>query len=68
MPGQQYEFAFDDIGNRQTVKAGGDVAGENLRPSSYTVNILNQYTQRTVPGYLEILGRASSNATVTVNR
>ena len=30
-------------------------------------NALNQYTNRTVPGYADILGSAATNATVTVN-
>jgi hypothetical protein len=30
----------------------GDAAGENLRTSSYGVNLLNQYTNCTVPGYM----------------
>jgi hypothetical protein len=29
--------------------------------------LLNQYDNRTVPGYLDVLGSANSNATVTVN-
>ena len=35
--------------------------------SSYTANFLNQYTQRTVPGYAGVHGSATNNATVTVN-
>ncbi len=35
--------------------------------SSYTANELNQYTQRTVPGYAGVRGSATNNATVTVN-
>jgi len=52
--GQQFEYAFDDIGNRTSTKAGGDAAGANLRKASYNVNPLNQYTNRTVPGYIEV--------------
>ncbi len=41
------------------------------RPQSntftYTVNALNQYTQRTVPGVFDVAGAASSSATVTAN-
>ncbi len=65
--GQQFEYGFDDIGNRKTVKAGGDSAGANLRSANYSANALNQYTARTVPGFVDILGTAHSNATVTVN-
>ena len=62
------QAAFDDIGNRTATKAGGDQYGGNLRNASYTPNSLNQYTSRTVPGYLDIIGSAATNATVTVNQ
>lgn len=67
MPGQQHEYTYDDIGNRKTAKSGGNQFGTNLRESTYGVNALNQYTNRTVPGYIEVQGSAASNATVTVN-
>lgn len=65
--GQQYEYAFDDIGNRTSTKAGGDSGGAGLRSASYTVNSLNQYAYRDVPAYLNMLGIANANASVTVN-
>jgi len=65
--GQQFEYLFDDIGNRKTTASGGDAAGSSLRPANYSVNPLNQYTSRDVPGYVAILGSANSNAKVTVN-
>ena len=65
--GQQYEYGFDDIGNRTSAASGGDEWGANLRYQSYTVNNLNQYTQRTVPGSLDVIGTARTNSTVTVN-
>ncbi len=65
--GQQYEYAFDDIGNRTSTKAGGDDAGGALRSASYTANSLNQYSSRDVPAYLNVLGIANANASVTVN-
>jgi len=64
--GQQFEYTFDDIGNRKTTAAGGDASGENLRSANYTNNALNWITSRTVPGYLLMLGSANSNATVTL--
>jgi RHS repeat-associated protein len=64
--GQQYEYAFDDIGNRKTASSGGDNSGQNLRTAYYTNNILNQITGRTVPGSVQVLGSAASNATVTL--
>jgi len=64
--GQQFDYAFDDIGNRQSTQEGGDHWGANLRYASYSANILNQYTTRTVPSYFNDLGSANSNATVTL--
>ena len=34
---------------------------------NYSASRLNQYTQRTVPGYAAVRGEAATNATVTVN-
>ena len=64
--GQQTEYAFDNIGNRTTARAGGNPVG-NLRQSAYTANSLDQYTQRTVPGAVDVAGTANSAATVSVN-
>jgi len=38
-----------------------------LRPANYTANLLNQYSQRTVPGYVDILGVAFATNLVYVN-
>jgi RHS repeat-associated protein len=65
--GQQFDYAFDDIGNRKSEWEGGNAGGFNLRRSDYTANALNQYTQRTVPAAIDVTGAASSAATVTVN-
>jgi RHS repeat-associated protein len=65
--GQQFQYGFDNIGNRTSTGAGGDQNGENLRSASYTANNLNQYAQRTVPGYVDIMGLGFANNTVTVN-
>jgi YD repeat-containing protein len=65
--GQQFGYQFDDIGNRTTTTTGGNEFGANPRWASYTANNLNQYTNRTVPGFLDIIGTASTSATVTVN-
>ncbi|MGO8931763.1 MAG: RHS repeat domain-containing protein [Limisphaerales bacterium] len=64
--GQQFVYGFDDIGNRQTAASGGDSWGAELRCQTYSANSLNQYVQRTVPGYAAVLGTATSNATVTL--
>ena len=65
--GQQFEYAHDDIGNRRRTKEGGDATGAGLRTAHYTVNNLNQYTQRDVPGAADIIGVAYPYAPVTVN-
>jgi len=65
--GQQFEFGFDWSGNRLFANAGGNLRGENLHTSTYGPNALNQYTNRTVPPWVTVLGDASTNATVSVN-
>jgi RHS repeat-associated protein len=65
--GQQFTYNFDNIGNRLNTGAGGDASGNNLRNAMYTNNVLNQITGRDVPGYVNIIGSADPNATVTVN-
>ena len=65
--GQQFEYGFDDIGNRKTTAVGGDANGGPLRSAQYTANRLNQYSSRTVPAYVDILGIANPTAAVTVN-
>lgn len=58
--GEQFDYTYDDIGNRKTAVRDG-------RSASYTPNLLNQYTSRTVPGFVNILGEATNASTVTVN-
>jgi RHS repeat-associated protein len=65
--GQQFEYGFDDIGNRKVARRGGDENGWNLRQSLYSANLLNQYSQRTAPGFVDILGIALANKAVYVN-
>ena len=62
--GQQFEYGFDDIGNRTTTKAGGDSTGANLRSATYTANNLNQYSSRTVPAGFDVIGLANTAASV----
>jgi RHS repeat-associated protein len=57
--GHQFGWTFDEIGNRRTAVVNGQT-------SSYTPNTLNQYSQRTVPGVVDVAGAANSQATVTV--
>ena len=65
--GQQFQYAFDDIGNRVSTKAGGDEYGANLRTNAYYPNLLNQYTSRTIPGAADVIGVSLATNTVTVN-
>jgi RHS repeat-associated protein len=60
IPGYNYGYTFDDIGNRTQTSTNG-------RTASYTSNILNQYNNRAVPRALDILGIANAAAAVTVN-
>jgi len=68
--GQQFTYAFDDIGNRTSTGAGGDSTGNTsaLRQANYHANALNQYTNRDVPGAVDVMGLAlATNNTVSVN-
>jgi RHS repeat-associated protein len=65
--GQQFDYAFDDIGNRNSTKVGGDTNGLNLRSATYSANNLNQYTSRTVPAQVNVSGMALPASTMTVN-
>jgi RHS repeat-associated protein len=59
--GQQFEYSFDDIGNRITT------GGRASAASTYTRTATNAYTQRTVAGAIDVLGVANPTASVTVN-
>ena len=65
--GQQFEYSFDDIGNREQGRRGGDGAGGTLSSIDYTRDRLNRYSQRLVPAYVDIMGIANPTANVTVN-
>jgi hypothetical protein len=65
--GQQFEYTFDDIGNRTSTKAGGDSTGGDLRSATYQANNLNQYTNRTIPSAIDVLGVSVVYSTNTVN-
>jgi hypothetical protein len=58
--GEQFAYAYDGIGNRSGTTINGNAA-------SYAANSLNQYSQRTVPGIVEVTGSASTSSHVTVN-
>lgn len=58
--GYQKGYTFDDIGNRLT-------SVDNGRTSVYTPNSVNEYSQRTVPGYVNVVGQALADTSVTIN-
>ena len=63
LTGRDDAYAYDNMGNRSSTSG----TSHNSNTASYTVNALNQYTQRTVPGVFDVAGGAASGATVTVN-
>jgi RHS repeat-associated protein len=67
--GQQFDYAFDTIGNRTQTKSGGDATGSSasLRTAGYTANNLNQITQRDVPGTNDVVGAVLATNSVSVN-
>ena len=65
--GQQFDYAFDTIGNRTQTLSGGDQTGANLRVANYSANNLNQITSRDVPPYVDIMGASILTNAVTVN-
>ena len=60
VPGWNHGYSFDEIGNRLGTTTNG-------RASTYTPNNLNQITTRTVPRAFDVIGKAATTATVTVN-
>jgi RHS repeat-associated protein len=65
--GQQYGYLYDDIGNRKQSQEGGDANGAGLQTTTYTANLLNQYSGITTPGVASVNGLANATNTVTVN-
>ena len=57
--GQQFDYTFDDIGNRKSTT-------RDAQSANYTPNTLNQYISRTVPGFVNVLGTATNTATVSL--
>ena len=53
--------------NRTQTQVGGDQNGGSLRAATYSPNTLNQYTSRTVPGAVDIMGLVPPAATHSVN-
>lgn len=65
--GQQYEYTYDNIGNRVSLKEGGNASGADLRSVFYRVNAINQYQSIQSRGSINVAGEAITNATVTIN-
>src|SRR5439155_10561123 len=65
--GQQFEYGFDEIGNRINTKEGGDQNGAGLPSARYSSNNRIQYTSCDIPGAFDVLGAALDSETVTVN-
>ncbi len=65
--GRQFDYSFDNIGNRTQTKTGGDQSGANQRLANYSVNNLNQITARDYPGANDIVGVAWATNWVRVN-
>jgi RHS repeat-associated protein len=63
IPGQQFGYGFDNIGNRATETQTGELGA---RTATYTSNNLNQYSQRAVLGVFDLLGSAAPSSTVSV--
>jgi len=59
--GQNLTYVFDDIGNRK------ETGGRASAVSTYQPNELNQYTERTVSGAIDVFGLADPQAAVQVN-
>jgi len=65
--GQQFEYSYDDIGNRTSGKTGGDTAGDNLRTTTDTTDADGRLSQRTNPRQYEVQGAAQAGTEVRVN-
>jgi RHS repeat-associated protein len=66
--GEQFGYGFDTIGNRTKTLAGGDQNGANRRQAGYTANALNQYSSRTVPGAVDVIGSVTNTGSVWVDQ
>ena len=58
--GQSFEYGQDDVGNLVTTVV-------NNRQADYLSNLANQYTQRTVPGAVDVFGLRNIGSDVLVN-
>ncbi|MGC3990150.1 MAG: RHS repeat-associated core domain-containing protein [Chthoniobacteraceae bacterium] len=61
MPGYKYLYDYDGIGNRTSSSGGND------QTITYSTNSRNQYVQRTIPPWVDVVGTANSASAVSVN-
>ncbi|MCG8524764.1 MAG: RHS repeat-associated core domain-containing protein [Opitutales bacterium] len=66
IPSFDFEFKYDDIGNRKSATRRNTGNDEDV-VKSYTPNLLNQYSERSVPNLIDVVGSANANAQVLVN-
>ncbi len=66
LPGHQFTYQYDDIGNREIATYGGGIDGANPRTISYSPNALNQYTESDGGGSLPIIGLAPEDTNILV--
>ncbi|NUN68000.1 hypothetical protein HCU40_25685, partial [Pseudanabaena biceps] len=64
IPGMEFGYSYDQIGNRLSTTQGGGSTG--FYSSNYTPNKLNQYISRDVSGKLEVTGNAPNSPIVRV--
>jgi len=63
--GKQFEYGFDDLGNRLLARYGGRADGTGLSEATYApATALNQLTTRTVPGSIWLTGEAPDTLTL----
>lgn len=60
IPGYEWTYSYDAIGNRVQTEDQGDAA-------DWQANALNQYTERDIPRVLFMRGSAATDAVITVN-
>ena len=65
--GQQYEYGYDDIGNRTKASSGGDGMGTNLRTAVSSSSLVNQLGSRQVPATFDVIGVARGTVSVGVD-
>ena len=73
IPGYEFDYAYDDIGNRTSAMRDTSATREQLYHSAVSAggtagaNALNQYGSRTTPRILGVMGKAHESAAITVN-